>query len=60
MLRDQNGDDDEDYQHEEQERASDAAAPWREVPRVIGTNEIGTTARSWNNRWRSCSVRSWC
>jgi hypothetical protein len=40
MLRDQNGDDDEDYQHEEQEGTSDAAASWRKVPRVVRARHL--------------------
>jgi hypothetical protein len=40
MLRDQNGDDDENCQREEQNRASDAAAPWRKVQRVVGARHL--------------------
>ena len=40
MLRDQNGDGDENCQREEQNRASDAAAPWRKVPRVVGASHL--------------------
>jgi hypothetical protein len=40
MLRDQNGQGDKNCQHEEQNRASDAAAPWRKVPRVVGARHL--------------------
>jgi hypothetical protein len=40
MLRNQNGDGDKDYQHEEQDRASDAAAPWRKVLRIVGARHL--------------------
>jgi hypothetical protein len=40
MLRDQNGHGDENYQHEEQYGAADAAAPWRKVPRIVGPRHL--------------------
>jgi hypothetical protein len=40
MLRDQNGQGDKNCQHEEQDWASDAAAPWRKVPRVVGARHL--------------------
>jgi hypothetical protein len=40
MLRDQNGQGDKYCQHDEQDWASDAAAPWRKVPRVLGARHL--------------------
>jgi hypothetical protein len=40
MLRDENGQGDKDCQHEEQYGASDAAAPWRKIPRVVGAGHL--------------------
>ena len=40
MLRDENGHGDKNCQYEEQDGTSDAAAPWRKVPRVVGARHL--------------------
>jgi hypothetical protein len=40
MLRDENVHSDDDCQNEQQNRASDAAAPWRKVPRVVAAGHL--------------------
>jgi hypothetical protein len=40
MLRDEESQGDEDCQYEEQYGASDATAPWRKIPRVVGARHL--------------------